>query len=243
MMTVHEVSRLTGVSIRTLQYYDQIGLLHPAEYTEAGYRLYDDAALETLQQILLFRELEFPLKDIRRIIQSPSFDREKALEQQIELLRLKKEHLEQLIKLARGIKEKGAKTDMSFSAFDTRKIDEYAAKAKASWGDTPEYQEYTQKAKDRTKEQTAELNGRMMAIFSEFGEIRTGEAGSEKAQALVRKLQAFITEYFYTCSNEVLAGLGQMYTAGGEMTENIDKAGGEGTAAFVQQAIRIYCAR
>lgn len=86
MMTVHEVSRLTGVSIRTLQYYDQIGLLHPAEYTEAGYRLYDDAALETLQQILLFRELEFPLKDIRRIIQSPSFDREKALEQQIELL-------------------------------------------------------------------------------------------------------------------------------------------------------------
>ena len=90
---------------------------------------------------------------------------------------------------------------------------------------------------------TAELNGRMMAIFSEFGEIRTGEAGSEKAQALVRKLQAFITEYFYTCSNEVLAGLGQMYTAGGEMTENIDKAGGEGTAAFVQQAIRIYCAR
>ena len=68
MMTVHEVSRLTGVSIRTLQYYDKIGLLRPAEYTGAGYRLYDGEALETLQQILLFRELEFPLKDIRRII-------------------------------------------------------------------------------------------------------------------------------------------------------------------------------
>ena len=81
MMTVHEVSRLTGVSIRTLQYYDRIGLLHPAEYTDAGYRQYDDAALETLQQILLFRELEFPLKDIRRIIQSPAFDRQKALDQ------------------------------------------------------------------------------------------------------------------------------------------------------------------
>lgn len=129
---------------------------------------------------------------------------------------------------------------MSFSAFDTRKIDEYAAKAKASWGDTPEYQEYTQKAKDRTKEQTAELNGRMMAIFSEFGEIRTGEAGSEKAQALVRKLQDFITEHFYTCSDEVLAGLGKMYAAGGEMTENIDHAGGKGTAAFVLEAIRIH---
>ena len=90
MMTVHEVSRLTGVSIRTLQYYDRIGLLHPAGHTEAGYRLYDEAALETLQQILLFRELEFPLKDIKKIIGSPDFDRSKALGQQIELLELKK---------------------------------------------------------------------------------------------------------------------------------------------------------
>ena len=97
MMTVNEVSKLTGVSIRTLQYYDKIGLLHPAEYTEAGYRLYDDAALETLQQILLFRELEFPLRDIKKIVESPDFDRSKALEQQIELLTLKKEHLENLI--------------------------------------------------------------------------------------------------------------------------------------------------
>ena len=93
MMTVNEVSKLTGVSIRTLQYYDKIGLLHPTDYTEAGYRLYDDAALETLQQILLFRELEFPLKDIKEIIGSPDFDRSKALEQQIELLELKKEGL------------------------------------------------------------------------------------------------------------------------------------------------------
>ena len=90
MMTVNEVSKLTGVSIRALQYYDKIGLLHPAEYTEAGYRLYDDAALERLQQILLFRELEFPLKDIQKIVENPAFDRQKALEQQIALLTLKK---------------------------------------------------------------------------------------------------------------------------------------------------------
>lgn len=137
-MTVHEVSRLTGVSIRALQYYDRIGLLHPAEYTEAGYRLYDEAALETLQQILLFRELEFPLKDIQQIIQSPSFDRKKALEQQIELLQMKKERLEKLIELARGIQATGGKKHMDFSAFDTKKMDEYAARAKASWGATPE---------------------------------------------------------------------------------------------------------
>ena len=103
MMTVKEVSRLTGVSVRTLQYYDRIGLLHPAEYTESGYRLYDDAALEILQQILLFRELEFPLKQISQIIHAPDFDRNKALEQQITMLQLKKEHLENLILFARGI--------------------------------------------------------------------------------------------------------------------------------------------
>ena len=89
-MTVHEGSKLAGVSIRTLQYYDKIGLLHPTGYTDAGYRLYDDADLERLQHILLFRELEFPLKDIRDILNSPDFDRSRALEQQIELLKLKK---------------------------------------------------------------------------------------------------------------------------------------------------------
>ena len=85
MMTVNEVSKRTGVSIRTLQYYDKIGLLRAAGRTEAGYRLYDDAALERLQQILLFRELEFPLKDIQKIVEKPTYDRQKALEQQITL--------------------------------------------------------------------------------------------------------------------------------------------------------------
>ena len=109
MMTVKEVSRLTGVSVRTLQYYDRIGLLHPAGYTESGYRLYDDATLETLQQILLFRELEFPLKQISQIIQAPDFDRNRALEQQITMLQLKKEHLENLILFARGIQLTGVR--------------------------------------------------------------------------------------------------------------------------------------
>ena len=90
MMTVNEVSKLTGVSIRTLQYYDTIGLLKPIEYTESGYRLYDDTSLERLQQILLFKELEFPLKEIKKIIDAPNFDRNKALEQQIELLTIEK---------------------------------------------------------------------------------------------------------------------------------------------------------
>ena len=243
MMTVHEVSKLAGVSIRTLQYYDNIGLLHPAEHTESGYRLYDDAALETLQHILLFRELGFPLKDIKGIIQSPAFDRNKALDQQIELLRLKKEHLENLIDLARGIKVMGVKPFMNFTAFDTKKIDEYAAQAKASWETTPEYQEYEHRSKGRTKEEAQALGEQMMQIFYEFGAVKDGGPASEKAHALVKKLQDFITNNFYTCTDEMLSRLGLMYTGGGAMTENIDEHGGKGTAAFVNEAIKAFCAK
>ena len=240
MMTVQKVSRLTGVSIRTLQYYDRIGLLHPTEYSEAGYRLYDDTALETLQQILLFRELQFPLKDIGKIIGSPDFDRDKALEQQIELLTLKKEHIENLIDLAKGIKLLGVR-HLKFDAFDTKKIDEYAAQAKASWGNTPAYKEFEEKSKGWTKEKSRDISKGMMDIFAEFGSIRTSEPGSEEAQALVKKLQDYITENFYTCTDEILNGLGKMYAGGGEFTKNIDSYGGEGTAEFAHQAIEIYC--
>ena len=240
MMTVNEVSKLTGVSIRTLQYYDKIGLLHPAMYSEAGYRLYDDAALEVLQQILLFRELEFPLKDIKEIISSPDFDRNKALEQQIELLKLKKEHIENLIDLAIGIKAMGVK-QLTFDAFDTGKIDEYAAKAKASWGTTSAYKEFEEKSKGRTKEENEKIYKGMIDIFEEFGQIRNTDPASEEAQAMAAKLQDYITEHMYTCTKEILDGLGKMYAGGGEFTTTIDKMGGEGTAVFASQAIEIYC--
>ena len=151
MMTVNEVSKLTGVSIRTLQYYDKINLLKPSRYTESGYRLYDDTALETLQQILLFKELEFPLKEIKEIISEPDFDRALALEQQITLLTLKKEHLENLIEFAREIQLTGVRK-MDFSVFDTKKMDEYAKQAKEKWGHTAEYKEFEQKVGNRDKE-------------------------------------------------------------------------------------------
>ncbi|MEE3462434.1 MAG: MerR family transcriptional regulator [Lachnospiraceae bacterium] len=240
MMTVNEVSKLTGVSIRTLQYYDKIGLLHPAKYTEAGYRLYNDAALETLQQILLFRELEFPLKDIKEIISRPDFDRSKALEQQIKLLTLKKEHIENLIDLAKGIKLLGVRK-LKFEAFDTSKIDEYAAQAKAYWGKTPAYKEFEEKSRGRTKEEDKKIYQGMIDIFGEFGQIRNTEPSSKDAQALVKKLQDYITEHMYTCTKKILSSLGKMYAGGGDFTKNIDSYGGEGTAEFTSQAIEIYC--
>ena len=242
MMTVHEVSKLTGVSIRALQYYDKIGLLKPTGYTQSGYRLYDDTALETLQQILLFRELEFPLKEIKTIVSSADFDREKALEQQITLLTMKKEHLEDLISLAREIRYKGEKK-MDFSAFDTSKIEEYRGRAKEQWGNTAAYKESEEKAKGRTKEDEKDVMVQFMQIFTEFGAIKGQAPDGVEAQSQVKKLQDYITEHFYQCSNEILSGLGQMYAADGEFKENIDGACGEGTAVFVSDAICCFCGK
>lgn len=240
MKTIHEVSELAGISIRTLQYYDNIGLLHPSSYSDSGYRLYSDNDLEKLQQILLFRELEFPLKEIKEIINRPDFDRSKALEQQIQLLTLKKEHLENLITLARGIKAIGGYT-LDFKAFDKTKLNEYAKEAKAAWGNTPEYKEFEEKEKNRTPKDNENMAALMMEIFKEFGRIKDQDPASEPAQALVKQLQDFITEHFYTCTDQILSGLGKMYSAGGDFTTNIDKAGGEGTAKFADEAIQIYC--
>ena len=240
MMTVHEVSKISGVSIRALHHYDKIGLLPATEVTKAGYRLYDDKALERLQHILLFKELEFSLKEIKDILDSPGFDRSKALEQQIQLLELRKEHLQNLIDLAWGIKTIGVK-NMSFEAFDTKKIDEYAAKAKASWGQTDAYKEYEQKSEGRTKEVQQKLNIEMMDIFAQFGKIKDQKPDSEEAIGLAKKLQDHITENYYTCTNEILQSLGEMYAGGGNFTDNIDKVGGTGTAVFASEAIKALC--
>ena len=239
MMTVNEVSKLAGVSIRTLQYYDSIGLLKPAEYTESGYRLYDDAAMERLQQILLFRELEFPLKEIKEIVTRPDFDKQKALEQQIELLTMKKEHLENLIQFARGI-QNGGNNIMDFTAFDTSKLEEYTRKAKEQWGDSKAFSEYEQKSASRSKDDEKKLWSDFMKLFEKSGKLKDSDPKSAEAQAMVKDIQNYITQNFYECTNEILAGLGKMYAAEGEFKTNIDKAGGNGTAEFVSRAIAEY---
>ncbi len=245
-MTVNEVSRLTGLSVRTLQYYDKIGLLPPSGYTEAGYRLYDDTALKKLQQIMLFRELEFPLKEIKEIVSRPDFDGVKALEQQIELLKLRREHLDSLIAFAEGIKLLGVNYAMNrsksdFSAFDKSKLDDYTKRAKEQWGNSAEYKEFEEKAKSRSASDDERLALETMSLFKEFGNMRSLDPSDGIVQAQVKKLQDFFCENFYTCTNEILRSLGEMYAGGGEFTESIDNAGGKGTAAFVHKAIEIYC--
>ena len=132
---------------------------------------------------------------------------------------------------------------MGFSVFDTKKMDEYAARAKETWGETPAFREYEQKAKGRSDAETADISRWMMDIFAEFGAIRDGDPASAESQDLVRKLQDFITAHYYTCTEQILSGLGQIYAAGGEMTNNIDSCGGEGTAVFASHAIRVFCDR
>ncbi len=240
MKTVKEVSLLTGVSVRTLHHYDAIGLLKPTWVTEAGYRLYDDTALRRLQTILLFRQLQFPLKEIREILDSPGFDPMEALTQQIHLLELQRKHLDNLISHARKIQTTGV-FSMDFSTFDTTELDQYTAEAKARWGKTKAWQEYEQKAAGQTAEQKQSTGDALMDIFARFGKIRHLSPESQEAQELVASLQDFITRHYYTCTKPILQGLGQLYIAGDSMTENIDKAGGEGTARFAHDAIEFFC--
>ena len=240
MKTVKEVSRLTGVSVRTLHHYDAIGLLKPTRVTEAGYRLYDDGALGRLQNILLFRELQVPLKEINTILDSPGFEPMEALEQQIGLLELRRQHLEGLIAHARQIQKTGV-IDMGFNAFDKSQMNEYAAQARAKWGTTEAYREFQQKTAGQTPEQMQSTGDALMDIFTEFGAIRHTAPDSDEAQALVAKLQGFITDNYYTCTKQILRGLGRMYIAGDSMTENINRAGGDGTADFAHRAIEVYC--
>ena len=124
---------------------------------------------------------------------------------------------------------------MDFKAFDTTKMDEYAAEAKAKWGKTDAYREYEQK---NAGKQPADG---LMEVFAEIGKVRELDPASEQAQAMVAKLQKFITANFYYCTKQILAGLGQMYVADERFKENIDRAGGAGTAEFVAKAIEIYC--
>ncbi len=244
MRTVHEVSELAHVSVRTLHHYDKIGLLRPSARSQAGYRLYSDKDLARLQQIMLFRELEFSLADIGAILDSPDFDRDKALDQQIELLELRREHIGSLIDMAKALRG-GEGSALEFEPFDTSKLDAYAEQAKASWGKTPQWKEYEGKWAGRPKEEQVAMGKRLMELFAPFGRMSAEEAdpSCEEALAQVAKIQAFITENYYDCTDEILAGLGKAYGSGGDFTRNIDAAAGPGAAEFATAAVRAYCER
>lgn len=240
MRTVKEVSKLTGVSVRTLHYYDAIGLLKPTKVTEAGYRMYDDTALSRLQNILLFRELQFPLKEIKAILDNPNFNQREAIAQQIKLLELQYKRMGELISFAREIQTKGVKT-MNFEVFDTNEIKQYKTEVQAKWGHSEAYQEYEQKSASQSKCSYDRLADEMMSLFAEFGGMKQLPPADKTVQEKVVALQSYINKNFYTCNNEILKELGEMYVCDERFKKNIDCFGGEGTAEFVRQAISAYC--
>ena len=239
MMTVAQVSKRAGVSVRTLHHYDQIGLLKPTEVTEAGYRMYDDGALDKLYVILVYRELGLSLNEIGSILDAPDYDRNRVLEHQIQLMQERVEKLQNRISFARGMLTLGVKY-MDFEGFDPEKIDEYSQQAKVLYGKTDAYKEFEQKQKSRTKEQEKDLGAQVMELFAKLGKLRPCPPDSEEAQKWAKELQAFFTEHFYTCTPQILKSLAESYAGGGSMTENIDKVGGEGTGTFAKQVIDIY---
>ena len=240
-MKISDVAKLTGVTVRTLHYYDGIGLLKPSEVTQAGYRVYNDTDLEVLQQILFFRELGFPLEDIRKIMQDPAYEKESALRRQKALLLQKRSRLDRLISLVD--KTLKGERDMSFRQFDTTKIEEakkaYAEEAKQRWGATAAYAEFEKRAGSYSDAQQKMLDGEGARILRAFGQIRSLAPDSAQAQALVKKWQAYITSNYYTCTKEILSCLGQMYVGDERFTQHIDGYGA-GTAAFMAAAIEIY---
>ena len=241
MKSISEIAELTGISQRTLRYYDEIGLLTPTATTGAGYRLYDREALERLQLILLFRELGFPLQDIRRLLDSPDLDRNRAMEQQIELLTLKKQHLENLIDLARGVLNTGIR-HLNLKGFNAGQIDEYTARARALYDKTETYQEYHQRFLALNQAERDQVDRDMEALLASFGAHLGESPESPGVQALVERLQAFLSEHFYECTPAILRSLANMCDGGGSVTENLDALGGPGTALLIAGALRCHAA-
>lgn len=242
-MPIKKFSELTGVSVRTLHYYDEIGLLTP-EYVDEhnGYRYYGEQSLQRISEILFYRELDFSLKAVSQILSLPNYDRKAALQGQKELLILKRNRLNRLIQ-ALDDAEKGA---IPIKIFDNSEYEkaraEYKAEAEKKWGNTDEYRQFSEKTKDYGEEKWCEVNAGLDQVFSKFAEVKAAGFApeSDEAKAVAEELQGFITANYYDCNKQILACLGEMYTSDERFRNNIDKHA-PGTADFASKAIKAYC--
>lgn len=236
-MKVKEIADLVGISVRTLHHYDEIGLLIPEETTEAGYRVYSDENLETLQQILFFRELGFPLKKIKEIIDSPSFDRQEALEMQHKMLLEKKNRLNKMIEtIKKTIQHSKGEIQMSnqekFEGFDFSH-NPYEQEAREKWGNKA-----VDEANEKAKNMTAQDQERFNEIYRNLAAVRNLAPESKEAQKEIKVWYQFLNK-MGNYSLEAFKGLGQMYVDDGRFTKNIDEFG-EGLAAFMRDAMAFY---
>ena len=249
MLKVKQLAKLAGVSVRTLHYYDQIGLLSPAKINEKGYRLYSEDDLLRLQQILFFRELQFPLREIKEILEDEGFDHKKALVQHKHVLLEKKERLERIIhSVDQTLDSMSGGTYMSnrdrFEPFDRSKLEEhqkkYAKEVQERWGQTDAYKESQRKTSSYTEDDWKKIHQENEEIEQGIIERMDRGAGDPAIQKLIGDKRQHISDYFYQCTPEIFRGLGDMYVNDPRFQKNINKKQ-EGLAEFYQEAIRIYC--
>ncbi|NNF63912.1 MAG: MerR family transcriptional regulator [Acidimicrobiia bacterium] len=237
--SIGEVAKIAGVSVRTLHHYDEKGLVVP-QRSATGYRHYDSAAIDMLQQVLFFRELGFPLADIGEILAQPDFDRIGVLRRQREYLVGKSARLSQLIDtIDRAIEEtQGERTmsaDEKLKGFDQGP---HAAEAKERWGDTEAYAHSQKRLSGYSKEDVEAAKQEAEDIAARFGELMRSGASSDSPQAvqLAEAHRLHIDRWWYPCSKQMHANLGDLYVQDQRFTDYWDKHE-PGLARFVSEAI------
>jgi DNA-binding transcriptional MerR regulator len=247
-MRVGEVARKSGISVRTLHHYDEIGLIVP-QRTESGYRVYDDDEIALLQEVLFYRELGFPLDEIAALVSTPDHDRGDALRRQRDLVRRKIARTERLLEaIERSINahETGVAMtkDEMLDVFGDFDPSEHAAEARERWGDTEAYATSMRRTASYTREDWEEVLRRMQTVNEAFLSLMADEVApeSERAMDVAEQHRAAISDSFYECTVDIHEGLGRMYVADPRFTRNIDKAG-EGLAAYMSRAIIANAAR
>lgn len=240
VLTVGQIAEMAGITVRTLHHYDEIGLIQPSQRSESGYRLYDATAIDRLQEVLFFRELDFGLEDIRAILDQPTYERTQALHHQRSLLKGKADRIRSLIDaIERSIESEQQGATMTneeklevFGDFDPA---EHEAEAEQRWGGTDEYAQSRKRTSDYTKADWDIINAENGEIYAEFVNLMPHGAGTHEARELVERHRQHISRWYYECSPQVHAGLGQMYVADQRFTDNIDKTA-VGLAAFMAEA-------
>lgn len=241
-MKVKEVAALVGISVRTLHHYDDVGLLKPDHLTESGYRLYSEENLEMLQQILFFKELGFPLRKIKNIVMSPSFDRQEALEMHKRMLIDKRGRIDQMIstidKTIHHMKgDRQMTNEEKFVGFDFDQ-NPYEQEARERWGNDAVDASQKNLAK-LSKQQQTSLSKEWEALYTRLATLRHASPDSEEAQEAIKEWYDLLNSNFGHYTLDAFKGLGQLYVDDERFTKNIDKYG-EGLAIFMRDAMGIF---
>jgi len=244
--TVRQLAKMAGVSVRTLHHYDQIGLLKPSSRTAAGYRLYGEKDLLRLQQVLFYRELDFPLDAIRTILDLPGFDQIEALRDHQRMLGERAERLARLLRtvdrtIARLTEEDNMPlTDEElyegFSPKEKEQLKEYEAEARERWGEMAA--ESQRRVRQMSKAQWQAIQQEGDAATRLMAETMGRPVSDPDVQAAIARHHAWI-ENFYPCSAEMYRGLGQMYVDDPRFTATYDKVR-PGLALFMRDAMAYY---